>query len=563
MSNNAKGSSIPKGQPVSYSEDKHLNSLLTSVVAEVKSYANILIKQIDNLVAIGQALSAEKNLEKLLEMIVDESRMFTNADAGTLYIKENNILKQKIIQNKSMGIRMGGTTTTPITSAPVELTESNVSGYVALKDVSVNIPDVYNSDLFDFTGPRKFDAAKNYRTKSMLAVPMKNHENDVIGVLQLINAIDPRTGEVVPFSPDYENLTHSLASQAAVAITNVQLIQNMENLFNSFVKVMATAIDEKSPVTAGHILKVRILTIIMAKTINEQKVGHFANINFNEDQLNELRIAAWMHDIGKVATPVHIVEKGNKLEDIFDRIHYVSLRFLFLAKHIESEGLRKKIELQEKGVLAEEIQKLENDTEKKIMEVMENMEFIKTCNEPGEFMDDEKIKKLECIARITYEENGEQKNLLSEDELLNLSIRKGSITEAEREIMKNHAAITLKMLEQIPFTKKLKNVTSFAGAHHECINGKGYPKGLKGDEIPFGGRLLAVTDIAEALTASDRPYKKGMPLEEVHRILGFMVKDGNLDPDLVDLFVKEGVYEKYIEELKKNENGGINLLDRL
>lgn len=563
MSNNAKGSSTPKGQPVSYSEDKHLNSLLTSVVAEVKSYANILIKQIDNLVAIGQALSAEKNLEKLLEMIVDESRMFTNADAGTLYIKENNILKQKIIQNKSMGIRMGGTTTTPITSAPVELTESNVSGYVALKDVSVNIPDVYNSDLFDFTGPRKFDAAKNYRTKSMLAVPMKNHENDVIGVLQLINAIDPRTGEVVPFSPDYENLTHSLASQAAVAITNVQLIQNMENLFNSFVKVMATAIDEKSPVTAGHILKVRILTIIMAKTINEQKVGHFANINFNEDQLNELRIAAWMHDIGKVATPVHIVEKGNKLEDIFDRIHYVSLRFLFLAKHIESEGLRKKIELQEKGVLAEEIQKLENDTEKKIMEVMENMEFIKTCNEPGEFMDDEKIKKLECIARITYEENGEQKNLLSEDELLNLSIRKGSITEAEREIMKNHAAITLKMLEQIPFTKKLKNVTSFAGAHHECINGKGYPKGLKGDEIPLEGRLLAVTDIAEALTASDRPYKKGMPLEEVHRILGFMVKDGNLDPDLVDLFVKEGVYEKYIEELKKNENGGINLLDRL
>lgn len=563
MSNNAKGSSIPEGQPVSYSEDKHLNSLLTSVVAEVKSYANILIKQIDNLVAIGQALSAERNLEKLLEMIVDESRMFTNADAGTLYIKENNILKQKIIQNKSMGIRMGGTTATPITSAPVELTESNVSGYVALKDVSVNIPDVYNSDLFDFTGPKKFDAAKNYRTKSMLAVPMKNHENDVIGVLQLINAIDPRTGEVVPFSPDYENLTHSLASQAAVAITNVQLIQNMENLFNSFVKVMATAIDEKSPVTAGHILKVRILTIIMAKTINEQKVGHFANINFNEDQLNELRIAAWMHDIGKVATPVHIVEKGNKLEDIFDRIHYVSLRFLFLAKHIESEGLRKKIELQEKGVLAEEIQQLENDTEKEIMEVMENMEFIKTCNEPGEFMDDEKIKKLECIARITYEENGEQKNLLSEDELLNLSIRKGSITEAEREIMKNHAAITLKMLEQIPFTKKLKNVTYFAGAHHECINGKGYPKGLKGDEIPLEGRLLAVTDIAEALTSSDRPYKKGMPLEEVHRILGFMVKDGNLDPDLVDLFVKEGVYEKYIEELKKNENGGINLLDRL
>lgn len=540
-----------KSQNTSRARDQNLDKLLKNEFVEVKSYANSLIKQIKRLSEIGQALSAERNLDKLLEMIVDETRTFTNADAGTLYIKEENVLKFKIIQNDSMKIRMGGTSNNSITFPPVEIKESNVSGYVALKDISVNISDVYNSDLFDFTGPKKFDETNKYRTRSMLVVPMKNHENDVIGVLQLINAKELETNKVIPFSPEYENLTLSLASQAAVAITNVKLIQNMEDVFESFVKVMATAIDEKSPVTSGHIRRVTDLTMIMAKTINAQEKGPFSNIYFNEDKLHELRIAAWMHDIGKITTPVQIVEKGKKLETIFDRVHYISLRFLYLAKSIEVEGLKKKIKILGNEISEaskEKIQKTEKDMKKNIREIMEFREFAIECNEPGEFMDRKKIQKLQELSQLTYIENKNRMPLISQDELMNLSIRKGSITEVERKKMQDHAAITLKMLEQIPFTKKLKNVPFFAGTHHEFMNGKGYPKGLKGDEIPLEGRILAVTDIAEALSAPDRSYKKAMPLQKVHQIMNDMTNRGELDPQLVDLFIKGKVYERFKAE---------------
>ena len=538
-----------------YSEDKNLNRLLSNVVLEVRTFAGGLQSQIKRLVDIGQALSAERNLDRLLEMIVDEARSFTCADAGTLYIREDNYLKFKILQNDSMKTRMGGSSNNPITFPPVELKESNVSAYVAIKDVSVNIPDVYYSDLFDFTGPKKFDEATKYRTKSMLVVPMKNHEDDVIGVLQLINAQDRQTGEIIPFPVGYENLINSLASQAAVVITNVRLIQDMENLFSSFVKVMATAIDEKSPVTAGHIRRVADLTMVMAKTINQQKKGPFADVLFDGDQMHELYAAAWMHDIGKVTTPVQIVEKGKKLETIFDRVHYLSLRFLYFAKSIEAESLKKKFEFLEKGAPEDEIRKLENKTERKIKEIMDAREFIMSCNEPGEFMDNGKIERLQKIANINYSENEHPAPMINEDELLNLSIRKGSITEVERKKMQDHAAVTLKMLEQIPFTKKLKNIPRFAGAHHEFINGKGYPKGLKEDEIPLEARMLAVIDITEALTAPDRPYKKAMPLEQAFKILGFMVKDGELDGRLVDLLIKEKVYERYLEEYGGQNSG--------
>ena len=547
-------------QDNSLSEDKNLNKLLTSVVSEVRTFSDGLQNQIKKLVEIGRALSAERNLDKLLEMIVDEARSFTNADAGTLYIREDSFLKFKILQNDSMKTRMGGSSNNPITFPPVELKESNVSAYVAIKDVSVNIPDVYYSDLFDFTGPKKFDEATKYRTKSMLVVPMKNHEDDVIGVLQLINAQDKQTDEVIPFSADFENLINSLASQAAVAITNVKLIQDMEHLFSSFVKVMATAIDEKSPVTAGHIKRVADMTMVMAETLNNKKEGPFADVHFDADQMHELKTAAWMHDIGKVTTPVQIVEKGKKLETLFDRVHYLGLKFLYLAKDMEAEGFKKKAELLEKGASEDEIRQLENETEKRVREIMDTREFVISCNEPGEFMDNDKIERLQQIAKMNYTENGEQLPLINEDEFLNLSIRKGSITEAERKKMQDHAAVTLKMLEQIPFTKKLKNIPHFAGSHHEFLNGKGYPKGLKGDEIPLEGRMLAVLDITEALTASDRPYKKAMPLAQAFKILGFMVKDGELDGEIVDLLIKEKVYERYLEEYekKKDENQKTN-----
>ena len=260
-----------------------------------------------------------------------------------------------------------------------------------------------------------------------------------------------------------------------------------------------------------------------------------------------------MHDIGKVTSPVEIVEKAKKLQTIFDRIQYVRLRMAYISQKIMLEGQNTKIELLQNGSDSGKLKALEKETLDKLEEIKEIREFINKCNEPGEFLEDETLERLKELSKKTYiDDEGEQQPFLTEDELVNLSIRRGSITEAERKKMQDHAAVTLRMLKQIPFTKKLKNVPSFAGAHHEFINGKGYPLGLKGDEIPFEGKLMAVTDIAEALTASDRPYKKAMPLETVYRILRSMAEKEELDNGLVELFIEKEVYKLYQETY---ENG--------
>jgi HD-GYP domain-containing protein (c-di-GMP phosphodiesterase class II) len=550
MNDSLKKNALAK--PRQLSSDENLNTLLNSVVSEVSAYAERLGGQIKKLSDIGRALSGVYDLNTLLEMIVDQARSFTNADAGTLYIVENNTLRFQIVQNDSLKIRMGGKTGETIPFPPVELKETNVSAFVALKGVSVNIPDVYDTDLFDFTGPKKFDQSTGYRSKSMLVVPMRNHDNDVIGVLQLLNATNPKNNEVIAFSQDYENLSESLASQAAVSITNAKLILNMTELFEAFVKVMATAIDEKSPVTGGHIRRVADLTLTMAEVINDLKEGVFKDKTFSPDQMYELRIAAYMHDIGKVTSPVEIVEKAKKLQTIFDRIQYVRLRMTYIGQKIMLESQNTKIDILQNGSDPAQIEALENETQEKLEELNQIKEFINKCNEPSEFLDDEILERLKEISQKTYiDDTGEQQPFLTEDELVNLSIRRGSITEAERKKMQDHAAVTLRMLKQIPFTKKLKNIPDFAGAHHEFINGKGYPLGLKGDEIPFEGKLMAVTDIAEALTASDRPYKKAMPLETVYRILRSMSDNGELDTSLVNLFIEKEIYKIYQE---KHEN---------
>lgn len=553
-----KQENAPQNQPLqerSYSDDKNLDRLLINVVSEVKEYADILISQIHRLSEIGIALSAERNLDKLLEMIVDEARRFTNADGGTLYIKEGNVLVFKILQNDTMKTRMGGTSGNPIPFPPVELKETNVSAYVALKDKSVNIPDVYFSDLFDFTGPRKFDQATGYRTKSMLVVPMKNHDGEIIGVLQFVNAKEQKSGEAIPFSPDYEILSESLASQAAVAITNVKLIQDIEALFESFVQSMATAIDARSPYNVSHTRRVAGLAVSLAETINAANDGFFKDLTLSPEEMNELRIAGWLHDVGKVTTPEWVVNKATKLEKIIDRVEFIKTRFLYIMKSAESEALKKKVEILNNadpgspGKIEEIDKKLKED----LAQLEDDLAFIVKSNSPGEFMEDEKIARLQGIAKNTFMVGEEIKPYLTEDELLNLSIRKGSITDDERKIMNDHVAVTAKMLEAIPFIKKLKNAPAYAAAHHECINGKGYPKGLKGDEIPMQARILALVDFYEALTAQDRPYKKGMPLEKALQVLGFAVKDGHLDKELYDLFIQQKVFEVYEKKFQEEK----------
>lgn len=537
-------------------EDKRLNKVLMTVEKEVKEYADYQLSHIEQLAQIGLALSIEKNIDILLEMIVDAARELTFADAGTLYLVDEttNCLKFQILQNDTMKTRMGGTSGIEVTLPPVPLevdgkpNHSNVSSYCAITGDVVNIPDVYEADGFDFTGPRKYDEATGYRSKSMLLIAMRNHENDIIGVLQLLNAKDVDTNQIVSFSTEYVNLIGSLASQAAVALTNAELVKDLKDLLYSFIKSIATAIDEKSPYTAGHFGRVVDLTMMIAEKINGIKKGPFASMSFNDDEMEELKLAAWMHDVGKITTPEHVVDKGTKLETIFDRVDLVETRFNLIAKTIENEFLNKKLLLIEgEGLSSKKNAALDEELKKRIDEINEEREFIVNCNTPKEFMDDEKLERLNSIAKKEFILLGKTHTYLTDNELYNLSIRKGSLTDEERQVIEGHASLTNKMLKQLPFPKKLANVASYASGHHEKLDGTGYPVGLKADQLPLQARIMAIADVFEALTAGDRPYKKPMKLSQAVKILGFMKNDKHIDPDVLDLFIKEGIYKEYAE----------------
>lgn len=514
----------------------------------ISHHSQRLAYQIKRLADIGIALSAEHNLDKLLEIILDEARRFTGADAGTLYLLENNELTFKIMQNKTLNVRMGGTSGNKITLQPVPLSTSNVSACVAMTGEAVNIADVYETAGFDFTGPRKYDKETGYRSKSMLVVPLRSHHEDVIiGVLQLLNAVNPETGEVIPFSKNFESLTKSLASQAAVAITNAKLIQGMEKLIYSIVTVMATAIDERSPYTAGHIKRVAQLGVMMCKAVNEKSEGRFADTHFNEDRLSEMMLAGLMHDVGKITTPVHIVDKATKLQTIYDRIDLVENRFMLIEAVEAGDNMKRKLEMTRKGEPAGKISAEDEKARKNTKIIRDDLEFLKSNNGGGEFMNDEKVEKIRRIAEKTFSFNGKSIRYLTDDEMQNLLVRKGTLLDSERKIMQDHAALTMKMLEKIPFTRKLANVPKFAGGHHEALDGSGYPLGLKGDEIPLEARILALVDFYEALTAYDRPYKKAMTVEKALSIMESEADKGRLDKNLLELFVNTGIHEKFVK----------------
>lgn len=545
-----------------------LERLLSNIVAEVRGFAEARAGEIKRLADIGIALSAERNLERLLERIVDEARVFTHADAGTLYTVQTNRttgepeLKFDIMQNDTMKARQGGTSGNAITLPPVPMLKggqpnrNNVSAYVANTGETVNIADVYTVEGFDFSGTRKFDQITGYRTKSMLVSPMRDHENEIIGVLQLINAIDPDSKRTIPFSAEYEDLIKSLASQAAIAITNAMLINDLKELFESLIRLVASAVDEKSPYTGGHITRVAGLSMKLAETINAASDGVYKDTHFSDDELEELRIAAWLHDIGKITTPEYVVDKATKLETIFDRVHLVGQRFETIRRGMQIEALEKKMELVEQGASAEAVAGAEKELEARLAELNEEKESIVKANAPGEFLKDDVIERLKKIAAKTYVVDGKEERYLTEDELKNLSIRKGSLTEEERQIIQNHVSVTIKMLSQIPFPKKLSHVVEYAGTHHEKLNGAGYPNGWDASRLKLQSRILCLADICEALTARDRPYKPAIPKERAVQILGFMVKDREIDGDLLKLFLDKNVYDQFMgeyEAAKKKE----------
>lgn len=509
------------------------------------------------LAAIGIALSAEHDLPVLLEKIVDEARVFANADAGTLYLIDDTgkHLEFTIIQNTTMGVRMGGSTG-PITWPPVPLyidgvaNHTNVSSHTALTGEIVNVPDVYQAKGFDFSGTRQFDAGTGYRSVSMLLIPMQNKEGEIIGVLQLINALDHR-GQPTPFPPQDVDLIASLASQAAVAITNARLYRDLENLFDAFIKTIAITIDEKSPHTAGHIRRVQALTMDIARTMNEDQ-GKFREFRLNKDELRELSIAAWLHDIGKIVTPEHVVAKATKLEAVHDRIALIRARYEILKRDRQIQALQQALAEQRPeppaspAVRAEEATPPDQDLAGELTELEAEKRFIEHCNQPTEHMDDEKITRLQQIAaRSCVNVGGDCR--MTADELHNLSIRKGTLNEEERKIIENHVRVTHKMLSELPFPKKLRRVPEYAASHHEKLDGSGYPFGLTAGQIPLPARIIAVADIFEALTAPDRPYKEPMPLSRALAIMNSMQEAGHIDPEITDFFINKKVYRPYAE----------------
>lgn len=545
-----------------YSDNEFINKLLEDIVTEIKQYTEGQVSNLKKISEIGIALSAEKNLNHLLELIISQARIFSNADAGTLYIMnaEKGCLEFAIVQNDTMKIRMGGTAGT-INWTPVPMLQdnqpnlSNVSSYAAITGKIVNIRDVYEAEDFDFSGTRKFDAKTGYRSESMLVIPLKNKENEIIGVLQLINALDPATREPAAFSAGCVDLIASLASQAAVAVTNVTLYRELENLFDSFIKTIASAIDEKSPYTAGHIQRVQKLTMSIAGRMNEQTDGTFKDFQLDEDKMKELSIAAWLHDIGKIVTPEYVVDKPTKLEKIFDVADLIALRYEVLKKNARIRLLEKKLNASEsEETAARMVEEIDKEFEKEVNLLKEERDFILGCNKPGEFMDDAKIERLKTISSKKWSYDEKEEGYLSADELKNLSIRKGSLTDEERKIIEHHAMVTFKLLGQLPFPKKLSHVREYASAHHEKLDGTGYPFGLKAEQLSYPARIIAIADIFEALTASDRPYRKPMMISQALKILDFMRKDGHIDADILDLFIKGKIYEDYArQELKPDQ----------
>ena len=557
------------------------------------------------LIDIGIALSAERDHNRLMELILLEAKDLCNADGGTLYLRDDDELHFAIMRTDSLDIAMGGTTGKVIPFPPLRLHDpktgdanhGNVATHVALTGESVNVNDAYATERFDFSGTKKFDEGTGFRSKSFLTVPLKNHDGDVIGVLQLLNAQERESGEVIAFPETIQPLVEALTSQAAVALDNQHLIEAQRKLLDSFIELIASAIDAKSPYTGGHCQRVPELSKMLARAACDSDDGPFADFDLDEDEWYELHIAAWLHDCGKVTTPEYVVDKATKLETIYDRIHEVRTRFEVVKRDVVIDYLRTVAD----G--AEETEEMRQALEERLDGLDADFAFIAESNVGGEFMAPEKIEEVKRIAAITwtrtlddrigisYDEAKRkertpkpdlpaQEFLLSDKEehiiprqatdietednpfgfrlevpehqfnlgeVYNLSIGRGTLTQEERFKINDHMVQTIVMLEQLPFPKHLKRVPEYAGAHHETLIGTGYPRKLTKDDMSVPARIMAIADIFEALTAADRPYKAPKKLSDSIKIMSFMKKDQHIDPDLFKLFLESGVYRQYAD----------------
>lgn len=511
-----------------------------------------LLQKIERLNRIGIALSAERDPVRLLDLILHGAKELTRADGGSLYlVRDDETLEFEIMSTDSLGIELGGNSGNPIPFAPLPLyvdgepNETMVVTNSVLHRKTINIPDAYHAEDFDFSGTRAFDQKTGYRTQSLMAIPMRNHEDEIIGVLQLINSMED--GKVVPFSDSNQRLAESLASQAAIALTNKRLLDDLQHLFESFTQLIAEAIDEKSPYTGAHCRRVPELTMMLADAAHETDLPPLRDFRMDEEERYALHIAGWLHDCGKITTPEYVMDKSTKLETIRDGIEDIAARFSALASELRAEyEVSIATARESEGSAAAE--RLASERDEQLQQLADELEFLRRCNVGGEFMADEDLERVRSIARRQWTDmQGNRRPLLTEEEVDNLGIRRGTLNENERKVIENHMVATIRMLNNLPFPRHLEKVPEYAGGHHERMDGRGYPQGLTRDEMSVPARVMAIADIFEALSAADRPYKKAKKLSECLRIMGHMCEEGHIDPDLFAVFVKHEVYRQYAE----------------
>jgi len=584
---------LPADTPLALLERTLDNALdhihLIQVREQINERLRGVTREISELNQIGAALSAEHRLDNLLELILTKSRHITTADAGSLYLVESvpgetgtappvhhslppnvdgasglpasQLVKQdeeesvqkrlrfKLAQNDSIDL--------PFRESTMEINHKSIAGYVAATGEAVNIEDAYHlTPDIPYSINRKFDEDSGYRTKSILAVPLRDQKDRIVGVLQLINA--KRTGKakldslsaikehVISFGARQQDIVASLASQAAVAIENSRLYENIQRLFEGFVRASVIAIEARDPTTSGHSFRVANLTVALADAVQRTEKGPYTNLRFTREEMREIRYASLLHDFGKVGVREEVLVKAKKLYPA--QLDLLKQRFDFVKRSMQAEKLQQRLDYVLKKGRDEYLARtgtFDVELREQTAEVDRFFETILESDEPSVLPEGNFERLLDIAARRYVDFSGEEKPLITPDEVRLLSIRKGSLDENERLQIESHVIHTVNFLQQIPWTPEIRNIPEIARGHHEKLNGVGYPYKLSAREIPVQTRMMTISDIFDALSAADRPYKKSVGLERALQILGYAVEDGELDAALFQVFMEAKVYEKW------------------
>jgi HD-GYP domain-containing protein (c-di-GMP phosphodiesterase class II) len=524
------------------------NVALKQSMRDLEEQAKRQHRQFEELNRIGIALSAERDIGKLQEFILTTMRQLTNADGASLWLKTvGDDGQAKLFLASSQNTSIDNT----YQAFKVPVDEKSVVGYTVTVGTSQIYDDAYHPPPGKPQGGKGFDQQYGYRTKSMLTVPMRNYNDEVVGAVQLINAkrsfetkltVANVPEEVVSFRPEDLEMIESIASQAAVAIDNKNLLDSIQALFDGFVQASVTAIEQRDPSTAGHSGRVESLTTHLASAVTKIDVGKYRDTYLSDDQLKELRYACLLHDFGKVGVREHILIKAKKLMP--GQLEVIQARFEGVERSVQVKYATEKLEAMRRGeagaaVLAEIDRRLEED----LYQLEQWIQGIVAANEPSVLPED-KASMLEFLSQQTYYDMaGKPHPMLDPQEFRFLSIRKGTLDPQERLEMESHVTHSFHFLSKIPWTPMMRGVPEIAYGHHEKLDGTGYPRGLSGDEIPIQARMMTISDIYDALTAQDRPYKRAVPREKALDILKNEAGEGKLDADLVDVFIAKRVYE--------------------